>query len=213
MSVDKKKIKSLLTKQSPSVYGFADLIPYGILLPLVETDGELSVLFEVRAHHLRRQPGEICFPGGKVDPIDTSEEDAAVRETCEELGVQPNQVEVLGSLGILVPPVQIALHTYVGYIHNHEQMTMNKEEVSEVFHVPLAFLRDATPEIHYLHLEYTPDEHFPYEYIPGGREYKFRKREIPEYFYFYEDRIIWGLTGRILHQFLNLIRGDSIDNS
>ncbi|NEU34154.1 CoA pyrophosphatase, partial [bacterium LRH843] len=62
-----------------------EFLQFAVLVPLVQKQDELHVLFEVRAHHLRRQPGEICFPGGKIEPNDSTPQDAAVRETTEEL--------------------------------------------------------------------------------------------------------------------------------
>lgn len=208
--MDIHHIKQLVRSFPGEVYGFAELIQYAILLPIVEVDGELSVLFEVRSRELRRQPGEICFPGGKVDPEDPDERFCAVRETSEELGIEQPQIEVIGGLGVLVPPVQIAIHTFVGYIRDLQAIQVNEAEVAEVFTVPLQYLLNQEPKAYELQLGLTPVEDFPFELIPGGKGYKFRERRIPEYFYFYQDRIIWGLTARILKQFLDKLKKEII---
>ncbi len=72
------------------------------MLPLIQEDGETHVLFEVRAKTLRIQPGEICFPDGRVDEEDRNEEETAIRETCEELGVKKTDVEIAAPLDVLV---------------------------------------------------------------------------------------------------------------
>ena len=73
---------------------------YAVLIPLVNTDGGDALLMELRSQKVR-QPGEVCFPGGRAEPGETAVE-AAVRETCEELGVTPDMIEVLGELKPLV---------------------------------------------------------------------------------------------------------------
>lgn len=70
------------------------------MIPLVNTGGGDALLMELRSQKVR-QPGEVCFPGGRAEPGETTVE-AAVRETCEELGVTPDMIEVLGELEPLV---------------------------------------------------------------------------------------------------------------
>lgn len=202
-----EKIEAMLKNRDPEVFGFAELNSYAVLIPLVEQEGRLQILFEVRARQLRRQPGEICFPGGKRDADDPHEEWTAVRETSEELGIDPNRIRVMGKLGVLVPPYQIAVHAYAGKIEEPSEIKPSVCEVEEVFFVPLDFFLEHEPEKHLLQLDFLPEEGFPYEHIPGGKNYRFRKREIPEYFYFWEGRVIWGLTARIVLQFVRRLKG------
>lgn len=199
-------IKETFNNMNTHVFGFADLIKYAVMIPIVEVDGKLSILFEVRSFQLRRQPGEICFPGGKIDLEDIDEKTTAIRETSEELGIPETDIDVLGSLGVLVPPVQIAIYTFIGRIQTIDSFNINKDEVAEIFTVPLEYLLQAEPEAHDLQLGLTPTDAFPFELIPGGRDYKFRERNIPEYFYFYQNRVIWGLTARILKEFLDKLK-------
>lgn len=200
------QLTSLIRGSKPEVYGFAEMPRYAVFLPLVETAEGVGVLFEVRALSLRRQPGEISFPGGKVEAEDQDPREAAVRETSEELGVGKNQIEVVHELGVLVPPYQMAVHTYVGTIRGHEAIVINHAEVKEIFIVPLSYLLSQEPEVYELDLGLIPGEDFPYEHITGGRNYRFRQRKIPEVFFFYEGYTIWGLTARILQKFLGLVK-------
>lgn len=198
-----------LKNRNASVMGHQDLFKSAVLVPLVERDGQLCVLFEERAHHLKRQPGEICFPGGRIDPEDPDELTAAIRETCEELGLERGLVEPVGPLDYIVTSFQI-VHPFVGRIDGFANIRPNPDEVASVFCVPLAFLRSTSPELHYVDLKMIPPEDFPFHLIPNGRNYKWRTGKVPEYFYFYEDRTIWGLTARILHHFLDVTKQEWI---
>lgn len=199
------RIYQTLQHRKPELTGFQNLNQFAVMVPLVEVDGEWNVLFEERAHHLKRQPGEICFPGGKIDLGAEDEKTAAIRETCEELGLESQYVEVIGPLNVLVSPFQI-VYPFAGRIIGYDKIRPNPDEVASVFCVPLAYLLSYTPELHFVELRVTPPEHFPFERIPNGRDYKWRTGKIPEYFYEYEGRTIWGLTARILHHFLELAK-------
>ncbi len=200
------EVVSAIQHEKPEVYGFAELTRYAVLLPLVENEGEVEVLFEVRSLSLRRQPGEISFPGGKMENGDGSPKTTAVRETAEELGLPREEIEVIHDLGVIVPPYQMAIHTFVGILKRAELISFNPEEVQEVFTVPLETLLAQEPEVYELDLRLIPDKNFPYQHITGGKEYRFRRKKIPEYFFFYKNYVIWGLTARILQQFLQLVK-------
>ncbi|GAB7053319.1 CoA pyrophosphatase [Paenibacillus sp. YK5] len=183
--------------------GHKNFLKYAVMVPLVEINGELNILFEERAHHLKRQPGEICFPGGKIDAGDKDERAAAVRETCEELGLAQHEVEVIGPLDYLITSFHI-VYPFAARISNYDQIRPNPDEVASVFCVPMEYLRSHAPELHYVDLSVAPREDFPYDRIPNGRNYKWGKGTVPEFFYYYKDRVIWGLTARILNHFLEV---------
>ncbi|WP_202076598.1 NUDIX hydrolase [Caldalkalibacillus salinus] len=177
-----------------------------VLIPMMSVEGEMHILFEVRSHQLRRQPGEICFPGGRVDAADNSMQDTAIRETCEELGIQENQVEVIAALDFLPLAHHSIVYPFAGCINHETQMTPNPEEVAEVFSVPIQHFLEHEPERYDLHLIPEPEENFPYHLIPKGEKYDWRKASLPEYFYYYQDYVIWGLTARILRHFVDLYK-------
>ena len=79
----------------PSVIGIQN--EYAVLTPLVDVNGELHLLYEVRADHMRRQPGEVCFPGGKLETCESAEQ-CAVRETAEELSIPPSDIQIIGTI-------------------------------------------------------------------------------------------------------------------
>ncbi|QZA32749.1 CoA pyrophosphatase [Hydrogenibacillus sp. N12] len=188
------------------LYGFAELEPYAVFLPVVERDGEAHLLFEVRARTLRRQPGEVSFPGGRVEPDDASPAETALREAAEELGLSRERLSLWSKLGILLPPYQAAVHAYVGEIPASEAIRPNPAEVDHVFTVPVGWFLVHPPEVYEATLTLLPGDDFPFERIPGGRSYPFRRRTIPELFYLTDRHVIWGLTARLVHIFLQLVQ-------
>ena len=170
---------------------------YSILIPWVESDVGDALLLEVRSQ-LVRQPGEVCFPGGRAEPGE-SVIDAAVRETCEELGIGPDAIEVISELepltmgdGRLVYPVSARLH--IKYL---ERLELSEDEVAEVFLLPAKWLKE-NPPAHY-DLASTPDEDLPEKlraYLANYGEY--RKTGRTDYLE-YEGHGIWGLTARIIN--------------
>jgi len=176
-----------------------------VMLPLVEHEGKLSVLFEVRSYQLKGQPGEICFPGGHMEAQDATPLAAAVRETVEELGLSPKDITVLGDLDVLVTPFRVMLYPYVGYIKDGTVLMPQQDEVAEVFFVPLDYLCQAEPTVSYTNVSMAPAPDFPTHLLPNGKDYNWRGGNYPVYFYTYENYIIWGLTARILHHFLEVI--------
>lgn len=179
-----------------------------VLIPLVEVDGEWCILFEVRSSKMRFQPGDICFPGGRVDPDDPSLLFTALRETHEELGVAPDTVEVLGPLSPYVSSMSFVVYPFVGVVDFNEIITSyNEEEVEEVFTVPLSWLLSHEPFMHEVAVDITPDRQtFPFEKIPNGDQYQWRKRTMEEWFYEYGTYTIWGMTARILKHFIDVLR-------
>jgi coenzyme A diphosphatase NUDT7 len=176
-----------------------------VMVPLIKKEDGLYILFEVRSEHLRRQPGEICFPGGRVDKEDKTPLHTAIRETCEELGVTPGHIKPLAALDFL-PSSGSIIYPYVGTLKNEGDIEANPEEVAEVFYVPLDFFLKTTPERYDLHIQLQPEEGFPFHLISNGKDYNWRTGIIPEYFYTYNNYVIWGLTARIIYHFISLIK-------
>lgn len=174
-----------------------------VLLPLVNTPDGISVLFEVRAAKLGWQPGDVCFPGGRAECSDDSFAATALRETCEELGLGVEDVQLIGGLNYLVTHMGPIIHPYVGCIKYINKINFNKDEVDEIFTVPLAFLLNNPPRVAHMELANKAGEDFPFDLLPRQpREWRKRKG-YSVYFYEYGGHVIWGLTARILHGFLN----------
>ena len=179
-----------------------------VLLPLLERDGELHVLFEVRSASLNQQPGEVCFPGGIVEAGETFEE-AAVRETMEELLLDREQIEVLAPLDYLELSTGLTVHVYLGSLKEYKD-TYSTDEVDHMFTVPLSWFFEHEPEKYVADIHTIPGEDFPYELVPGGRNYHWRKSHYDVYFYRYGGEVIWGMTAKILYAFVKLHRGEKL---
>lgn len=165
---------------------------------------ELSVLFEVRAKNLKVQPGEICLPGGGIENTETPEQ-TAVRETCEELLTEISCVDIIGKLPKMVTPRGGDLYPVIGVLSDYKG-TYSRDEVDHVFTVPLSFFLENEPSCYEVGMETRPGEDFPYELIPGGREYPWAKRTRKIYFYQYGDITIWGVTAGVMRAFVRRIR-------
>lgn len=178
-----------------------------ILIPLTQIEGEWHVVFQVRALSMRSQPGDISFPGGKIDKTDVTPLDAALRETYEELGVNPQTVEVIHSLSPYVASPSFVVYPFVGVIEYDEIIpSFNEEEVEEVFTIPLKWLLGHDPYMHLISFKPKPAADFPFEKIMNGSDYKWGTRAVEEWFYDYQDYTVWGLTARILKHFIDKIR-------
>ncbi|SFP17063.1 NUDIX hydrolase [Salibacterium halotolerans] len=176
---------------------------YAVFVPLIEKEGDLHVLFEVRAKHMKRQPGEICFPGGMVDRSDRNPAEAAVRELCEETGIHQNEAAITGSLDKIISPFRQIIFPYAGFLDLASSFHPNEEEVDKLFTVPLSFFIDNEPDRHLIHLKVEPESGFPFESIPNGKGYTWSAGTHPEYFYYYGSYVIWGLTARIMKHFVD----------
>lgn len=170
---------------------FSDRAPTraAVLVPLVMRDHGLQVLLTQRASHLSSHSGQISFPGGKTDPIDTSAIDTALRETQEEVGLDRVKVQVLGSLPIYTTGSAFLVTPVVGLIEPDFLIIPNPNEVAEVFEVPLAFLMDpSNHRRHSVKWEGAQRDWFSMPYTQGSTE-----------------RFIWGATAGMLRNFYRFL--------
>ena len=175
-----------------------------VLIPLIEKEGDLCILCEVRQAGIR-QGGEICFPGGMIEAHETAEE-AAVRETAEELLIPEENIEVIAPMHMVGGPGGAELRSCLGILHGYTG-TYSKREVDHVFTVPLSWFAAHAPRICDGAMAVDLAEDFPYELIPGGRDYPWHR--IPRRFYFYESEggVIWGITAELLYHALGVLIG------
>jgi 8-oxo-dGTP pyrophosphatase MutT (NUDIX family) len=159
-----------------------------VLVPIVDRPEGLSVLLTQRASHLKHHPGQISFPGGRMEAIDASPWDTALRETEEEIGLARDHVSLAGYLadhfvisGYLVTPA-------VAFVRTGFELKLDLTEVDEVFEVPLEFVLD-------------PANHVPRERRFGG--HTFQAFDIP-----YQRHNIWGATAGMLMTLYRMLRED-----
>lgn len=203
--MDIQNLKKMLQNREPRILGSEQFSRYAVLLPIMKKNDELHLLFEVRSYELRRQPGEICFPGGRVDPDDKNEKQTAIRETCEEIGIVETDICHVSPLDYIVNPFGTIIYPFVGFLKDSTQIKPSPDEVAEVFAVPLPYLQQNHPDVYQIEYNLKPEENFPFHHIIGGEQYKWQTRKVEEHFYYYEDKVIWGLTARILSHLLKLM--------
>lgn len=181
---------------------------YAVLLPLVEHEGKLCLLYETRAETLvGHQPGEVCFPGGRREkgekPVDT-----AIRETWEELGIPPEAIEVIAPLDVVQDISDRVIYPFLASIKPEavEKLKESASEVKNTFCVPLDFLLDYEEEVYRYPVKFESDDTFPFAKVgfPDGYQWRSGWMDIP--IYEYEGHIIWGLTGRMTRWFLDHLR-------
>lgn len=201
------ELKKQLQQHPPLFIGEETAFRSAVVIPLVEQDGEWHILFQKRALAMRKQPGDSSFPGGKIDPTDASPMAAALRETNEELGVEIKKIEVIEALSPYIASPTFVVYPFVVAIDDPAVFTeFNRDEVEEVFTIPLKWLHQYEPTCHLVAMKPTPEADFPYEKVANGKNYQWGTRMIEEWFYEYEDRIVWGLTAHILKHFLERIK-------
>ena len=157
-----------------------------VLIPLVLKKDGLWVLLTQRTNHLRDHAGQISFPGGRMDPGDDGPEDTALRESQEEIGLDPSRVEIIGRLPEYLTVSGYSVTPVVGLVEAQAEYVLDPFEVADVFEVPLEFLLD--PANHQVRL---------WQSEQGGRRF---------YSMPYENRFIWGATAGMLRNLYHLLK-------
>lgn len=177
-----------------------------VLIPLVwEKDG-VHILFEVRSDDVS-QPGEVCFPGGLVEGKEKPVE-CVVRETQEETGIPKHAIRILGQFDSMCNYTNVQIDTFVGVVAHEDvkKAKINETEVRELFLVPVSFFEKTSPFVYQYRVEPRIGEDFPYEMLGDCPDkYHWRGGRFTVPIYRYQDRVIWGITARILSHFLEEI--------
>lgn len=202
-------LEEIRARMAPRRAGFQDVTgEYAVLVPLVESPAGLQVLFEVRSATLRRQPGEVCFPGGRMEPGEEPTA-CALRETWEELGIPPEGVEVLAPLDKVLHQSGFLMHPVLGRIDPAwlARVRPQEAEVAETFLASLSYFLEEKPLCPSFPLVPQVGEDFPYAQIgfPQGYDWKGARVEVP--IYTWEGRAIWGITGRVMKHLAEVLCG------
>jgi 8-oxo-dGTP pyrophosphatase MutT (NUDIX family) len=147
------------------------------------------MLLTERATHLSTHSGQVAFPGGKRDETDRDEAHTALREAQEEIGLDPSQVEVLGSLPTYTTGTRFIVTPVVALVSPGHRLALNAHEVADAFEVPLEFLMNpAHHHRHRLEVDGVGREWFSMPYMDGATE-----------------RFIWGATAGMLRNFYRFL--------
>ena len=216
--MDKRNLNALIESlpQHPAILQKDEYLNTAVLIPLIYIDNEYHFLFEKRSANIR-QGGEICFPGGEHDETDNLNfEKTAVRETIEELGINKNDIEITGQLGILVGGSGAIINAFIGELKLKDlnDYNIDKTEVEKIFTIPVSFFQNNPPEVYYVRLESHPyyfDENgkkitlLPVEELKLPARYAnpwgIRKRKV--LVYKTGKEIVWGMTAVLVHEFVN----------
>lgn len=149
-----------------------------VLIPVVDRDGEASVILTKRTDTLRSHAGQVAFPGGRIDPTDPTPEFTALRETEEEIGLGQEFIEIVGRMPDYVSGSGFRIVPVLSIVQPGFVLTINRDEVDDAFEVPLSFLMD-----------------------PANHNRESRVWQERERFYYtmpFGDRYIWGVTAGII---------------
>jgi 8-oxo-dGTP pyrophosphatase MutT (NUDIX family) len=188
MSADvdfKAHVRQVLARHKKSPLKGEGFTRAAILVPLYQDAGVWHLLFTLRTDNVEHHKGQVSFPGGACDPDDPSPLHTALRETHEEIGVRPEDVEVLGELDDAPTVTNFIVTPFVGVIPYPYDFKPNSDEIAELFGAPLDFFRDPAN----LRLE--------------DWTHKGRPMLVP--FYDYGRYTIWGFTARVVRQFLEIL--------
>jgi 8-oxo-dGTP pyrophosphatase MutT (NUDIX family) len=152
--------------------------PAAVLCWLVERPTGLHVVLTRRAAHLNHHAGQVAFPGGKVDKFDASPLATALREANEEVGLDADKVEIIGTLDPYQTSTGFRVTPFVGVIDPHWRPFADANEVEEVFETPLDFLMDPANRVRHHHDRWATRSY--YYAMPWG------------------DYYIWGATAGML---------------
>jgi len=158
----------------------------GVLLLIYPENGELYLCLIKRPVHMKNHAGQVALPGGKIEKKDAGPREAAIRETREEIGVLPEQIEILGSLSELYISVTgFLIHPFVGWTPAKPTFQLNHDEVEKLLLFPLL-----------TYLQHQSVESVELDTVTG-------KLQVPAILF--EGEIIWGATAMILSEFADLL--------
>ena len=178
-----QRLRQLLSQSPKRHIVDANRVPAAVLVPIYDKLGQFHILLTKRTEQVTEHKGQISFPGGAYEKDDRTLLLTALRECAEEIGLMPEDVEVLGELDDEVSLTsKYVISSFVSLIPWPYQFKLNQEETEEIIEVPVSVLLD------------KPSLRQETETMDG--------EELTSYSYHYQGSIIWGATARILNQFL-----------
>jgi 8-oxo-dGTP pyrophosphatase MutT (NUDIX family) len=188
------ELKAFLARRKKETIIEKTRVPSAVLLPLFQKDGKWHIVFIKRSFWVPTHQGQVAFPGGSRHVHDKSLLETALRETHEEIGVKPEDIEVLGELDDqLTTTSNFILTPFVGVIPWPYEFTLSKREVDDVFIAPVHTLMEKS--------RMRPENE------------KLNGQEVPSFAYYYKGKRIWGATARVLKKFFDILTQIEVEKS
>lgn len=157
-----------------------------VLILLVKDDDDWKIVYTRRTTGVRTHQGEVSFPGGSYEKGDDTMVQTALRETFEEIGVEPECIRILGGLDPIRTISNFMVYPFVGIMECVPEFVINPDEVERLFMIPLKWLEN--------HENFYEQDHLV--------ENRFVRKVI--HYHDYEGEHLWGLTARITQQLLEI---------
>jgi coenzyme A diphosphatase NUDT7 len=205
--------------KSCSIIGKDLYLNSAVMIPIIVLDNTEFVLFQKRSSNVR-QPGEVSFPGGHFDSrYDNDFLSTSIRETCEELGIDKNSIDVLGSIGTLVAPIGVIVEAYLGILNikSLDELKIERKEVERVFVIPLEYFINNKPDEYFTRLEIHPQmtkedgekvELLPVKELGLPEKYSLPWTSVKHRVLVYRtsEEIIWGITAELIFELSNKLK-------
>jgi len=185
----KKYITMKLAGREKRTIDFPDYKKASVMILFLEKEGAPHVLMTLRTETVSNHKGQVSFPGGGYDSTDRDYLETALRETMEEVGILPEEIEILGEFDEYISIAGYHVYTYVGALNRKQNYVVSREEIDEMLEVPFSLFYNE---------QYNRCEKLTHE----GREFDV-------YFYDYGSTTIWGMTARIITDFARKIFKES----
>lgn len=177
----KKHIKGKLASREKSVLNYPEYRKAAVMILFLEKDGTPHVLLTRRTDRVSTHKGQVSFPGGGYDSSDRDFLQTALRETREEVGINPGDIEVLGEFDEFMTISGFHVHVFAGALNSAIDYNISTDEIDEILEVPFSLFCSE---------KYTSREQIHF----NGMDYEI-------YYYTYAGCVIWGMTARILTDF------------
>ncbi|HDP80413.1 MAG TPA: CoA pyrophosphatase [Spirochaetes bacterium] len=177
----KIRLKSIFSNYTPRAVDKPEFRKSAVMMLLLNRDNQACVLLTKRTSTVSSHKGQMSFPGGGYDDEDLDLMQTALRETREEVGIAPEDIEPAGRFDDFISIAGFHVACYIGFIPHPYEYSINRDEIDDYVEVPLSLFRDE---------RYDRVETVEFE----GNSYSV-------YYYSYNGFIIWGMTARILTDF------------
>jgi len=177
----KKTLKETLASREKRSISFPDYRKSAVMMIFMEKGGSPHVLLSLRTDRVSTHKGQVSFPGGSWDETDKDYLETALRETYEEIGIDPSEIEVLGEYDEYISIMGFHVFVFIGALNRKVEYTPCTDEIEEILEVPFSLFYNE---------QYDKCEKVTYD----GRDYDV-------YYYNYGSSTIWGMTARILTDF------------